>query len=548
MKRSVFHSENFVLSSGAARSFAPPVSPEPVTALSFWRLYRESQLRLVRFLASWYASSCWGMYLAVFPASSGYLAAALEKSALDAALPVMVQRNFVFPPDSASGAAPISRTAVLIYGHETRRIRDERTFRDTQEALFRDLGIPEFAYLSFSSGKIFSGSAEVSGLGSSTSPAVPASSAETMPEHPGTPRDLRFSGIIIGDLLQAALHLSPLPENVRRKPGIPGFDMYGKAPEAPLALMLFQKIRDLRTWTLRPAAGSEIRKPGDYLPDPERDIFRDSQVHIRTADKCYRKFLEIPVLREQLPGKFVTMEDLDPGLWPEFFIWERIPAENLFSNCSAGDPDLRRKIARSRAAALKRVFTGTFPEEADPLEEIPSSWKFRARAFFRFSRSDHSRRAGLERIFGKVSSGISGEFSTGTDGLAFLEYNPDRDYSTRFRDDPGAPSDIADLITGYFPGYAALYWFFVCIMVYADRERLPEFAFAFNTPWRPESFLHICYEKLPENALPDAWSVPAAWLPAFRWLWKRGSFFSFIKVYEFTYRVKEAAIRGDLLG
>ena len=36
------------------------------------------------------------------------------------------------------------------------------------------------------------------------------------------------------------------------------------------------------------------------------------------AEDCYRKFLNTPELMEKLPVKFVSLDDLDPGLWPEF--------------------------------------------------------------------------------------------------------------------------------------------------------------------------------------------------------------------------------------
>ena len=577
MKRSVFQSDNLVISVPSVLLGEDSPLSEPVNALTFARLYQESQFRLAEIITSWYTSSCWGMYLAVFPASEGRIGSSLEAFARDEAFPAMAQRNFVYPEDGAAPGDTLKRSAVLLYGHETRRIRDGRTFRSIMENRFRELGIAEFAWLSFATGKISSG---FSGEDADAEAGIPLfggteSLSRNSPDAPARPQHLRYSGILMRDLLRAALGRPPFQKNARNGNGIKGFDMFGKTPEAPLALMLFQKLRDLGTWSFDdepeapesgsagtfgfavapgyfsiPGTGCGDPKPWDFLPDTERGWFAMACTVIGSqtwrAEDCYRKFLNTPELMEKLPVKFVSLDDLDPGLWPEFCLRSGSFAECLFRYCRTRDPDLNRKIARSRAAAMRQAVTGAVPDSSDPLEEIPASWRFRARTSFRISgMAESGAHEFLDQISGEFLSG-NREFAPGTDGIIALDYDPARDYSAGYRDDPYSPCDIADLTGDFMPGYAALHWFFLRIMLLCDKAELPEFVFAFNSPWNPETFICVRYHKLSEGELPEARSAPDAWFSAFRVFRKRISFFNFGKGYRFTYRAGDVTLAPGL--
>ena len=95
------------------------------------------------------------------------------------------------------------------------------------------------------------------------------------------------------------------------------------------------------------------------------------------------------------------------------------------------------------------------------------------------------------------------------------------------------------------PGYAALHWFFLRVMLLCDKMELPEFVFGFNSPWDPEAFLCVRYHKLSEGELPEARSAPDAWFSAFRVFRKRISFFNFGKGYRFTYRTLPERLPGS---
>ncbi len=550
MKRSVFHSQNLVFpgnNSSLPQNAAPEaarvkVFPVPVTAGSFQKLWQDSLDNLARDLASWYAASRFGIYLACDEREHFYRERRMKDFADEEGLPAMTRLKFTARYQDLNS----DLSGILIWGHETSVIRSEKEFRERTEARLLEHKVRYWSYLSFGSGEICSRERPFSAA--SASEPEPDLQPENAGPRSGAVQDPRLSGIRVAELIFCAVTGRPREEYDPALFSLNDLDIHDKSLADPLALMLYQKLNPFGVY--RKAADTEGPKRfirnNEYdsgipawtvLPDPEKDLFLHDARDAATA--YYLKFMDIPGFREKLTRPVLTLADIPAELYPDLCIqggrrWRQ--AFGIYKCALEKDRSLPEKIARSRGEAmLKAVIPEETSESRDPLD-IPEGWEFTARASFRdedITAADPEKalaeNEGLQDLFS-----IGGELKASGNGERSLAFAPGADYGKwalarehGYWDGGYSPAAAAAGMTGNFiPGYAALSWFFFRVCMLADTLGLKEFSFAFDTPYRPGVFIRARYRRRSEGCSQVPASPHGPAFPAFREFRKRVSFFN----------------------